>query len=61
MAMEYTEEQLNNFDKATLVQLFWQIFRETGSLALKQIQAIYREDNKLADKSVTLTGKTHDL
>ena len=22
MAMEYTEEQLNNFDKATLVQLF---------------------------------------
>lgn len=22
MAMEYTEEQLNNFDKSTLVQLF---------------------------------------
>lgn len=22
MAMEYTEEQLNNFDKTTLVQLF---------------------------------------
>ena len=22
MAMEYTEEQLNNFDKATLVQMF---------------------------------------
>ena len=22
MAMEYTEEQLNNFDKSTLIQLF---------------------------------------
>ncbi len=22
MAIEYTEEQLNNFDKATLIQLF---------------------------------------
>lgn len=49
MAMEYTEEQLNNFDKSTLVQLFL--------VQQSQLQDINRNLQLLLEQVAVLNNK----
>lgn len=52
MAMEYTEEQLNNFDKATLVQLFL--------VQQSQLQDIDRKLQLLLEQVAVLNNNRFD-